>query len=283
MRIQGRRILMLLALCAVLTAFTSSNTVLSDLDRLTLYGKVKSMMVTRYTVSGKGKNMEKNMVLFQELTYFDIDGFETESAIFKDGKEYLTSRYEFNYLGRQSVSNQYLADGRLNLNIEYLYNSDTLRSEAIYHWSDDRIVEGICEEFDYRYDILVNELFSRVIYKYEYRGYCTGETYLKPDSSVSFNITSKYDFRGNQLESAYFRGNGGLAWMTKYTYDRYDHLIESRVFKDNRIAVKSTYTYQFDDKKNWLSRLENREVFVNILTAGLEQSDILTERIIEYY
>ena len=88
---------------------------------------------------------------------------------------------------------------------------------------------------------------------------------------------------GNRLESAYFHGNGRLSWLTKCKYDRYNNLIESRVYKSNRIAVLSRYNYRFDATGNWVVRNENRKVYVNILTAGLERANTVTERIIEYY
>ena len=155
--------------------------------------------------------------------------------------------------------------------------------KRIYNWAENRIIGEICENTDYYYEIIQNDIFTKVLYKNEYRGYCIEENYLKADSSLSFKFVDKYDFRGNKLESGYFHGNGRLSWMTKYKYDRYDNLIESRVFKSNRIAVLSEYKYQFDVAGNWMIRKENREVHVNILTAGLEQSDTVTERIIEYY
>jgi hypothetical protein len=255
----------------------------NDLMKYRLDGNVKSVMETRFTLDGKGKNAARNKIIFQKYTAYDQYGFESESILYNNGEEYLITKYIFGSEGRQSEMNQTLKDGRNSLNVTYKYNDDTLRSEAIYNWSEDRIVGEVCEIYDYYFDIILNETFTKVLYKYEYRGYCTEESYIKPDSGLSFKITAKYDFRGNRLESAYFRGDGMLSWITKYSYDRYDNLIESRVFKSNRIAVLSGYKYQFDEKGNWTSRRQEREVYVNILTAGLEQADILTERTIEYY
>ena len=85
------------------------------------------------------------------------------------------------------------------------------------------------------------------------------------------------------MELSYFKGNGHLSWISKYKYDRYDNLVESRLFKSNRIAVFSTYKYQYDAVGNWVVQREEREVYVNILTAGLERADMVTERTIEYY
>jgi hypothetical protein len=126
-------------------------------------------------------------------------------------------------------------------------------------------------------------VYTKAIFKNEYRGFCTEEYYLRPDSTLSFKFISKYDFHGNKLETGYFHGSGRLSWMTKNKYDRYDNMIESRVYKSNRIAVITNYTYQFDAIGNWTYRKDQREVHVNILTEGLERADMVDERQIEYY
>jgi hypothetical protein len=201
----------------------------------------------------------------------------------KNNEEYLVSKFISGSDGKPVEMNEYLPDGSLNLNVKYNYDENGFRSEAIYTWSSDRVIGEVCEPFDYYYDIIQHEIFTKVEYKNEYRGFCTQENFLKSDGSTSFKLVSKYDFRGNRLESGYFEGNGMLSWITKYTYDRYDNLVESRVLKSNRIAVESKYKYQFDDTGNWTSRREDRVVHVNILTAGLDQSNMITERNIEYY
>jgi len=203
--------------------------------------------------------------------------------LFANNEIYLVSKFISGSDGSLIEMNEYFPDGTLNLNVTYKLNDKGNKSEAAYHWSDNRIVGEICDPVDYYYDIILNEIFTKVIYEHDYRGYCTREDFIKADGCLSFRLTSKYDFRGNKLESAYFKGNEMLSWITKYEYDRYDNLIKSRVFKSNRIAVNSEYKYQLDEVGNWISRKEKREVFVNILTAGLNQSDVLTERTIEYY
>lgn len=240
-------------------------------------------METRYTLAQEGKEAIKDKVIYQKSTLFDRFGYETENTLFKNGEEFLSSKYIFGYNGKQEELNEYHPDGTLNLNVRYLYDDKGYRSKAIYTWEENRIIGEICENTDYYYEIIQNDIFTKVVYKNEYRGYCVEEHYLKADSSLSFKFVNKYDFNGNRLESGYFHGNGRLSWMTKYKYDRHDNLIESRVFKSNRIAVLSEYDYSFDDAGNWTMRKEKRKVNINILTAGLEQSNILTERTIEYY
>lgn len=256
---------------------------LNDLDKDHLKGKVKSVTEIKYALSEAGGNAGKDKILFHKYTSFDNYGYETETILYINGEIFLKSEYLFGANGKQSEMNETNPDGTPNLNVTYNYDDKRFRTEAIYNWADDRKIGEIAEHTDYYYEIIQNDIFTRVLYKNEYRGYCTEENYLKADSSLSFKIAAKYDFRGNKLESGYYHGNGRLSWMTKYKYDRYDNLIESRVYKSNRIAVLSKYKYQFDGLGNWVVRKEDREVNVNILTEGLERANTLTERTITYY
>jgi hypothetical protein len=255
----------------------------TDLDKYRLLGRVKSVREIKYTLTDDGKAAIRDKVLFQKNTFFNINGYETQSTLFKNGSEYLLSMYRIGTDGKQEEMKEYNPDGTLNLLVTYKYDDKGFRSEAIYNWSDNRQIGEKAENTDYFYEIINNDLFVKVDYKNEYRGFCLEEKYLKADSSLSFMFSYKYDFNGNRLESAYFHGNGRLSWLTKYKYDRYNNMIESRVYKSNRIAVISTYKHEFDATGNWIVLREDRDVNINILTAGLERDNTITERIFEYY
>lgn len=282
-----RPILKIGLLCLIISGFFSSLVIpaedFNDLMKYRLKGKVRSVKETRYALSGKEKDSGKERIVYQKDMLFDEYGYETENYLYEGGKILLTSKFLFGNKGKQSEMNEYKPDGTFNLSVLYTYDDKGYRSEASYRWADDYELGEICENTDYYHEIIQNDIFTKVTYKNEYRGYCVQEDYLKFNGDLSFRITAKYDFRGNKTESAYFHGNERLSWITKNKYDRYDNLIESQVYKSNRIAVLSKYEYQFDDSGNWISRREYRDVHVNILTAGLDQADMLTERIIEYY
>lgn len=275
-----------LSLTLVAWMFTSavfSQPECTDLLKYQLKGKVRSLMETRYSLQGKGKHATKDKVLYQKLTLFNEYGFEMEVTLYKNEEIYLISKYLCGPDGKQTEMNEYNPDGTLNLNVSYVYDDKGFIIKAIYKWADIHNVGEICENTDYYYEIIRNELFTKVIYVNDYRGFCLEENYLTADSLLSFKIVNRYDFRGNKTESDYLHGNERLSWMTKYYYDRYNNVIESKVFKSNYIAVYSRYIYQFDEMGNWISRKDERDVHINILTEGLEQADMITERVIEYY
>jgi hypothetical protein len=275
--------LILLATFGLFISLIDPGPKFTDLDKYRLKGRVKSAREIKYSLAEEGDAARRDKVLFQKNTFFDIEGYETQSTLFKNGNEYLLSMYTIGSEGKQVEMKEYNPDGTLNLLVSYKYDDKGFRSEAFYTWSDNRQIGEKAENTDYFYEIINNDLFVKVLYKNEYRGFCAEEKYLKADSSMSFMFSYKYDFNGNRLESAYFHGNGKLSWLTKYKYDRYNNLIESRVYKSNRIAVISTYKHEFDATGNWIIRKEDRDVNVNILTAGLERANTITERIFEYY
>jgi hypothetical protein len=275
--------LILLFICGLISGFIIPVDEINDLEKYRLKGSVKSVMEIKYSLAGKDAGGQKDKIMYQKFILFDRFGYEAETKLFKNGDIFLSSVYLFGNDGKQVEMNEYHPDGTLNLNVTYVYNDKGFLSEANYIWAENRIIGEICENTDYYYEIIQNDLFSRVVYINEYRGYCVEEHYVKADSSLSFKFVAKYDIHGNKLESGYFHGNGRLSWMTKYQYDRYNNLIESRVFKSNRIAVLSEYDYQFDSYGNWVVRKEKRKVYVNILTEGLERANTITERTIEYY
>jgi len=278
-----KHLALVLSLAALIIGSAFPALKLNDVEKNRLKGNVKSMMEIKYAIPEDGDSNSREKIVYQKFTVFDENGYETESTLFKNGTEFLISRLTYVNDSTPIELNEYHPDGTLNLKVTYKYDDRGFRTEAGYEWAENRQIGEITDLSDYYYEIIQNDLFNKVHYKNEYRGYCIQEDYLKPDSSLSFRFTMKYDFRGNKLESAYFHGNERLSWISKYKYDRYDNMIESRVYKSNRIAVESSYKYRFDLIGNWVYRYENRKVYVNILTAGLDRENTVTERQIEYY
>jgi hypothetical protein len=277
------KVLVFIILCIVASSMSNPESSLNDLDKEKLKGKVKSVKETKYALKEKSFDSERERILHQKNTFYDTSGYIVESTLYQDGGVYLVSRYSPSPEGMPEEMKEYNPDGTLNLYVTYNYDDRGFRSEALYDWADNHNVGEICENTDYYFEIILNDIFNKVKYTNEYRGYCTEEHYVKSDGTLSFKIISKYDFHGNKTESGYYRGNGHLSWMTKYKYDRYNNLVQSKVFKSNRIAVLSKYKHEFDEAGNWIIRKEDREVHVNILTAGLERANTITEREIEYY
>jgi len=272
-----------LVVIVILASFAHPAPDINDLEKHRLKGKVRSVMETKYSIEGKEINAAEDKIVYQKYTLFDMEGYQNQSTIFLEGEPFLVSKYNSGPDGKPFEMREYLPDGTLNLLVTYNYDDKGNIIEAVYKWKENHEVGEICENTDYYYEIVQNDIFKKVLYTNEYRGYCTEEKYVKEDNSLSFKFVTKYDFRGNRIEMGYHHGNGRLSWRTKYKYDRYANLIESSVFKSNRIAVFTIYKHQYDEEGNWVLRTEERDVHINILTAGLDTNNMITERTIAYY
>jgi len=273
----------ILVLVVILQSSMPVNDTLNDREKARLIARVKSVMEIKYSVPADDTIPSSDKIIYQKFTRYNPEGFEVESIQYENGQKGLISQYRTDHEGKPVEMNEYKADGKLNLQVVYHYDDKGNITEAEYLWGEDRQISELSENTDYYFELIQNEIFTKVNYVNEYRGYCTQQDFVKADNGLSFKFIYKYDIHGNKLESAYYHGNGRLSWLTKYKYDRYNNLIESRLFKSNRIAVLSTYKHRFDDKGNWIYRKENRVVYVNILTEGLDRNNMITERIIEYY
>ena len=283
MKTKGINYILLMILLLAVFAFSFPAPEINDLQKHRLSGKVKSLTEIKYSIPRDDSTLTQDKIVYQKDILFSQQGYEVKITFTKSGTDRLMAKFIAGPDGKPLEMNEYKSDGALNCHVTYLYDDKGNKTEALYTLEEENLIGEIGENTDYYYEIIQSERFTRISFINEYRGYCTEEEYIKPDNSLSFKFIYKYDIHGNKLESAYYHGNGRLSWLTKYKYDRYNNLMESRLFKINRIAVFSTYLHQFDDNGNWIYRKETREVHVNILTAGLDRNDMVTERIIEYY
>ena len=280
---QMRKIVFSIFVFGVLIGLTATANQINELEKLKLRGKVKSLMEIKYSVVEEVDSLVNDTIISQKYTVFNESGHKTEAIIYRNGSEIASSKCLFGAFGKQVELNEYDQYGTLYLTIAYKYDDKGYRIEANYDWSGQRRYDENMQERDIGFEVLDENPFIKVTYKNDYRGFCTEEKYLKADGSLSFKYTHKYDFKGNKLEKNYFNSSGKLIWRTTYRYDRNNNMKESKLYRDNRIAVKSTFKYQCDASGNWVSRLEEREVHRNILTAHLDSGSILIERKIEYY
>ena len=82
-----------------------------------------------------------------------------------------------------------------------------------------------------------------------------------------------YDDNGNEIETNYYNSDGSLEKKTIYKYDDNGNTVESSYYKtDGSLPVTNSTIYEYDKKKNWVSK--------TILADG---RIIIIEKQIEYY
>jgi hypothetical protein len=256
---------------------------LTDVERLELEGPVRSLLETRRNAVASAGNAANGEVTYKKLTSFNTDGFATECVIYNNNGRSSRMEYVFDTAVYPVGLKEYTEDGTLWLTLTYKLDDKGNKLEAEFDWLNKAAYDEIREKSEQLYELLDRNPWDRIIYENDYRGFPREERYLKNDGRLLFKFTYKYDVRGNKTEMIYFNSKGRTSWETKYKHDRQDRMKESTIYKSNRVAAKSKYTYTYDEYGNWVSRLEERNVTYNILTANLEEGYFLTERKIEYY
>jgi len=272
----------LLLLFTLFSAFVEKEEeAFTDLQRLKLKGKVKSILETRYTPAGDESG--GTVASYKKYTLFNPDGFETEYIIYNNNGKSSKVYYEFDTAGHKSGYKEYDDQGTLWNKVTYKLDKDGNKVEADYDWLEKGGYDEIREKSEQLYELLDRHPWDIVLYENDYRGAPLEEEYRKKDGAILFKFEYKYDIQGNVKAMTYFNIKGRTSWETKYKYNRDNVLTASTIYKSNRVAAESEYSYQTDSQGNWTSRTETREVYYNILTRDLVEGTFLIERIIEYY
>ena len=269
--------------CFVLLGFSDPDEPATDLEKLGLKGKVKSVMETRMSNAAGGKEKAEGGVTYKKLSKFNPEGFETETIIYNNNGKSSRLKYLFDTASYAVGLHEYTDDGTLWLTVSYKRDEEGNKLEAIFSWPEKAAYDEIREKSEQLYEVLDRSPWDYVVYENDYRGFHLEERYYHASGRLLFKFTYRYDIHGNKMEMIYFNSKGRTSWETKYKYNRDNQMVRSIIFKSNRVAATSEYAYQFDAQGNWVSRMEKRTVNYNILTQDLVEGSFMTERVIEYY
>jgi len=96
----------------------------------------------------------------------------------------------------------------------------------------------------------------------------------KREDSWQRDFYKKYDDKGNKIEENNYKSDGSLGSKYTYKYDDKGNKIEENNYNsDGSLDYKYTYKYNYNEKNNWIERLE--------LKNDIPQ--YILEREIEYY
>lgn len=118
---------------------------------------------------------------------------------------------------------------------------------------------------------------------YDAKGRLTEEVFLGRDGALHHRNTFAYDAYGNPTASMLFKSDGTVSpWFRKsLSCDELGNVKEAvNYLKNNSIASKETFTYEFDQHGNWIKRTTRREVFKD--GRSQTESDV-TYRTITYF
>lgn len=247
--------------------------------KLNLNGSVKSIT----QLENKLSSDSTNKIIRNSTKIFDNNGKIIELLKFKNHKLFSRINYYYSDSGNISYSQETNADGSLYLQIKYFYDEDGYIESKVFDRSQQKSYNIDRQKADVEYEEYYSNLFTKIQYKCDYKGYKLEETYLKDNEELTRKLTYKYDYKYNLVELKIYNSNGQVDKRIKYRYNKYNDILESKTYISNRLALTSTFTYNYDDNENWISRTEKRKLQENLFTTNIDSSDILTQRIITYY
>lgn len=273
-----KRQITLVILAILFCAFSTNTEPLSHLDKMKLKGSVKSVLEVINTIHSNSHNK----LISNTISAFSNSGMLSEIIELKDHKLFSKKVYSYSMDNELLGYNDYNPDGSIYLKVSYKCNEKGYITSEHFDRSTQKLYNKDRQKMDVEYEKIYQNLFSEIVYKYDFKGYKIEEKYIKPDGSLSHKFTYKYDYRYNLLELKYFNSNGKSVKRVKYKYNNNNYIVESKTYISNRLALTSTFSYEYDSFNNWIKKYEERKVEENIFTEDISKDNILTERIIKY-
>ena len=278
-----KRLLLLILLMGLFLNFSFTNYQKTDLEKSGIFGKVKSIRETSYSISNNIENCGEENIVLDYLTSFNLDGNRQKKSEYIDGALFSYITYKYDHKNVLAGYDEYNADNSLYLSISYSSDDKGFVTEAYYNrilqktYDNDRL--SIAVEYDKYYQ----NLFTHVSYKNDFKGNVLEEKYFTSEGNLSYKLTYKYDYKYNKVEIKYYNKSGNLSWRKKLKYDSKGNKTESKFFESNRLAMVSEYVYEFDQNANWVKRIETRKLYNNFFATDLNDNTQITIRKIKYY
>ncbi|MBI3502314.1 MAG: hypothetical protein HY063_11020 [Bacteroidetes bacterium] len=264
-------ILIILSVC-VLNCYAQGKET-TDLQRINLTGKVKSIHLTAYENTAWSDKPAKWTMLHKaypciydlsadmnEFLSFDNKGRTTEKKhYYEDNKEYKTiTKYDVSGNKIETID----------------YRHDTITGKITYKYDGNG---KITESSSYN----ENKLRKKIIYKYDTKGNTIEENEFDDKEKPSGKIICKYDDKGKMIEKDNSNAKGMVTSKNIYThnekgilteenfYEPKDSLNKKIKYDDNGNKIEdcsyyknkmtSNVTYQYDKKGNMLESIEHNK------------------------
>lgn len=207
-------------------------------------------------------SIKKGDVEYKVVYTYREDGAQIGKTRYRrDGEIVLRFSAEIGETGNIERTVVYQRDGSINSVYKYRYDSNGIRIEETYYSGG------------------TGELLARQSFFHDSRGNLTQQIHFEPDGSEDFSFWYSYDDEGRKVEEHWTmgrepfrimryrydeRGNvvskvvlmedGTLHSESKSKYDEHGNRIEHFRFRGDDILSKETYTYEYDQRGNWITR-----------------------------
>lgn len=270
----------------VLVLFLGVNNVscqINDLIRDDLKGKVLSMRETIYQLPDDQNNFGNGNTTSDIVYYYDQSGNRSKTVQYKNGKVFSYTNYVYDNDTVLTEINEYNPDGSLYLAISVECDNNKSITQAKYNRDFQKSYDDNRKSIDVEYDVYYQNLFTKVVYQNDFKGYVTSAIHLTEDSSLAYSYYYRYDYKYNLTEIKYYNNSGKLSWRETRKYNNDSTLKKTNYYESNRIALSSVYEHEFDNINNWVKRVETRTLHDNFFSDGLTDDQFITVRKITYY
>lgn len=255
----------------------------TDLEKADLNGKVKSVRETVYSIPKSPKGNPVLEIIIDNIHHYNELGNKTKSYYHKGDTLFSYSICNYNDRNELSTINEYNSDGSNYLIINFASDDKGIIVSANYNRKSQKAYDDERKSIDIEYDKYYQQLFTRVIFKNDFKGYVIEATYLTANNKLAYRYTYKYDYKYHLVETKFYNNSGKVSWRKTMKYNSDGNLKASKYFESNRIAQTSTYDLESDQYSNWINCKESRVLHDNFFADGLNDNTIITVRKIEYY
>jgi len=183
----------------------------NDLSEKKLKGKVKSITEARYDVTEESGEIQKERLLFKEISQYNKKGYlKAVNKCKPDGSVEYKITFRHDEKGNLTERNILKADGSFLYKESYIYDDKGTLTEKKGHKPDGSIEHSETFIYDDKGNIIEMNLFDPIgrlrnvsIYKYDDQGKLIEKEGYNTDGSLAYNVTFTYnetvDKHGNWL------------------------------------------------------------------------------------
>ena len=278
------KIPLLFIIVGLQTTFAQVGSQRENKSHMQLLGKVKTFKITPYKLVdyfGKVTKGEKqDFWRGDAVIVFDEQGFKKENNTYnKLGQLNQKVIYKYDDKGKRISRDLYNSYGKLQMKFLYVYDNKGFKT-AYNSYSP------------------TGELNDSYLYKNDIKGRMIEEIWIKKDKSFGSKYTYEYDKLGKLSKMCqYTNSENQVDNCTTYKYDKLGRISEMEIFGSNNAPTRRTvityddkgnekeikyydgkgtfleernYEYKFDDKGNWVERIE----YINQFPKGFLEREI---------
>lgn len=238
-------------LCVSFSRSQEKNIKKNDLEKMNLYGAVKSLREIQYEVIGeKTSTNSRNHKYYM----FDKKGQNTECSLYKsDGSLFSKHTYKYDDKGTLLEHNSFNSDGSLHIKKTGKYDDRGNQIEWNWYFSDGIIKTETRSKYDNKGNVIElkgcdedGKSCYKIKYKYDNKGNVIKKIEL---GDFPLKIKYKYDNHGKMIERNYYKFHGSLSSKVTYRYNANGDCVEVNSFDaKGKLRIKNTYKY--DDNGN---------------------------------